>query len=107
MTELSSIYSWTQGIYYFKDFVFLFVVFWNASLVNELSDNLTKIVVSGVWNNKGEESNIAMNLFSDPLSYPLASLRLKKREVILQLIGVTITSLFSFLNKEYGKEILK
>lgn len=105
MTLLSSFYSWTQGFYYFKDFVFLFVVFWNASLVNELSDELTKIVVSGVWNNKGEEGNIAMNLFSDPLSFPLASLRLKKKEVIIQLIGITITSFFSLLNNEYSSEI--
>jgi hypothetical protein len=30
---LMSLYSYTQGIYYLKDFLFLFIVFWNASLV--------------------------------------------------------------------------
>jgi hypothetical protein len=57
--------------------------------------------VSRVWSNKGEEGNLAMNLFSDPLSFPLASLRLKKKEVIIQLIGVALTSLYSFLKGHY------
>jgi hypothetical protein len=57
--------------------------------------------VSRVWSNKDEEGNLAMNLFSDPLSFPLARLRLKKREVIIQIIGVVLTSLYSFLRGQY------
>jgi hypothetical protein len=77
--------------------------------VNEVADELVEVVATKKWNTSIEDNNssglvyanISMSLFVDPFSFTLIGVRLKKKDLILQLLGISLTSLIALCKSLY------
>lgn len=95
VTPLS--YNIVINSYFLKEYFLLVVVFLEVSKVNELSEELVNIVTRTIWTKEITDGNIAMNLFSNPISFKLLGIKLFKKDLLIQIIILALTSLIGIL----------
>jgi hypothetical protein len=83
--------------YFLKEYFLLMVVFSEVSKVNELSEELNNTVTRTIWTKELVDGNIAMNLFSNPISFKLLGVKLFKKDLLIQVILIVLTSLIGIL----------
>lgn len=88
---------------FIKELIFLTIVFWEASMVNEAADKLTRYLADDITDGKDTASDITrLKIFATaitrPISFSFVGYRYKLKDLMLQGVSVTIT-LFVFMLK--------
>lgn len=73
--------------------------------MNEIANDLTKYVTSSKWESEAtrtdlHQSNIAINLYSNPISFTILGQRLTKRDLLIQVSVTAITYIVGLLNNK-------
>jgi hypothetical protein len=93
--------------FYFKEILFLCICFYEAALINEKSDKLAVMLTENHWKDEIETVRLSLvcNILAKPISFYLLGTRLKKKDIILQIMGVSVTTAIGIIKGIVEKQV--